>query len=92
VPPARFDQNEGAYYTSCDAIPPSFGITIGGQVFWTDPSSMILPELKNARGLCATGIMETNQEPYILGDVFMQGLVVAFDLGEKKEMRFAKRL
>lgn len=61
-------------------------------MLWTDPSSMILPQLKSASGKCATGILDTNQEPYILGDVFMQGLVAVFDIGDKKEMRFAKRL
>ena len=61
-------------------------------MFWTDPSSMILPYVRSAAGKCATGIMEAYQEPYILGDVFMQGLVTVFDIGEKKEMRFAKRL
>jgi hypothetical protein len=91
VPRATYDQSMGGYVVACNATAPSFGIKIGGQMVWTDPASMILPQLKNRQGKCLTGIMETDQEPYILGDTFMQGLVAVFDIG-KLEMRFAKRL
>ncbi|KAB5575785.1 aspartic peptidase domain-containing protein [Coniochaeta sp. 2T2.1] len=91
VPPAVWDPQVGAYVTNCNATAPSFGIKIGGQMIWTEPSNMILPQLKNAQGKCLTGIADTDQEPYILGDTFMQGLVAVFDVG-KLEMRFAKRV
>jgi len=61
-------------------------------MLWTDPTSMILPEVKNEDGLCSTGIANTNRWPYILGDTFLQGLVAVFDTHpERMEMRFAKR-
>jgi hypothetical protein len=62
-------------------------------MFFHDPSSLILPELKhNATGMCVTGFMAKRSEPFILGDVFLQGMVTVFDISEKMEMRFAKRL
>jgi aspergillopepsin I len=91
VPRAVYDQEVGAYVTACNATAPAFGIKIGGQMIWTEPSNMILPQLKNSRGQCLTGITDTDQEPYILGDTFMQGLVAVFDV-DKLEMRFAKRI
>lgn len=91
TPRAVYDETVGGYVTACNATPPAFGIQIGGRMVWTDPSSMILPELRNRQGKCLTGFMETEDQPYILGDVFMQGLVAVFDIG-KREMRFAKRV
>lgn len=90
VPRAVYDEELGGYAVACDATPPSFGVKIGGQMIWTEPSSMILPEVKNQQGQCLSGITETDQEPYILGDTFMQGLVAVFDV-DNLEMRFAKR-
>ena len=84
---------QGGWFVPCDAKPPSLGIQIGGQVLWTDPSSMILPEIRDpGTGYCASGIGYTDSAPWILGDTFMQGLVSVFDIGEKMEMRFAKRV
>lgn len=91
VPRAVYDQEVGGYVTACNAVPPAFGIKIGGQMIWTDPTNMILPQVKNRQGKCLTGISDTDEEPYILGDTFMQGLVAVFDVG-KLEMRFAKRV
>lgn len=86
-----YDQEVGGYVTACDAVAPAFGIKIGGQMIWTDPTNMILPQVKNRQGKCLTGISDTDEEPYILGDTFMQGIVAVFDVG-KLEMRFAKRM
>ncbi|KAL1879082.1 hypothetical protein VTK73DRAFT_7408 [Phialemonium thermophilum] len=92
VPRAVYDPEQGSYFVNCDAVPPSFGVDINGTVLWTLPSSMILPEVKNSRGQCSTGFIDTTQQPYILGDVFMQGLVAVFELGDVNQMRFAKRI
>lgn len=59
-------------------------------MIWTEPSSMILPEVTNGQGQCLTGIVGTDQQPYILGDTFMQGLVAVFDV-DNLQMSFAKR-
>jgi hypothetical protein len=93
IPPARYLPNSQVYVVQCDAIPPTVGIKIGGQMFYTDPSSMILSEVREeASGMCLTGVGDTSGPPYILGDTFMQGLVSVFDISEKMEIRFAKRL
>lgn len=81
------------WFVPCDATPPSLSVTLGGVVIKTHPSSMILPEVRNARGQCVSGIGYTDGFPYILGDVFMQNLVTVFDLGsDKMEMRYAERV
>ncbi|KAK3358999.1 aspartic peptidase domain-containing protein [Lasiosphaeria hispida] len=93
IPKAVYTTSLGGWFVSCNAKPPSFGVKIGGQMFWTDPASMILPEVKDpATGYCATGIGAMDGSLYILGDVFMQGLVAVFDVGPNMEMRFAKRI
>jgi len=92
-PPAVFSATQGGWFVPCDAVPPGLGIEIGGQMFWTLESSMILPEVKDpVTGYCATGIGAMDGQLFILGDVFLQGLVAVFDVGSRMEMRFAKRL
>ncbi|TLS26217.1 hypothetical protein PpBr36_04527 [Pyricularia pennisetigena] len=91
-PPAILDSSQGAWFVPCTGTTaPSLGITLGGTTLWTDSSSMILPEVKNAEGLCATGISATDAFPYILGDTFMQNIVTVFDLSDKMEIRYAQR-
>lgn len=91
TPPAQYDADSDCYTTACNAVPPKLGVQIGGQMLWTDATNMILTELKDQKGLCCTGITMTKEEPYILGDTFMQGLVVVFDVGPSKTVSFAKR-
>ncbi|KAK0727983.1 aspartic peptidase domain-containing protein [Lasiosphaeria miniovina] len=92
-PRAVYLEQQGGWFVPCNAVPPSFGVQIKGQVLWTDPSSMILQQLRDREtSYCATGIGAAGSQPYILGDVFMQSLVAVFDIGPKMEMRFAKRL
>ncbi|KAK0651932.1 aspartic peptidase domain-containing protein [Cercophora newfieldiana] len=92
-PPATYLKSQGGWFVPCNAKPPRLGIQIGGQMFWTDPSSMILPQVMDPdTGYCATGIGSMDGPVFILGDVFMQGLVAVFDVGQRMEMRFAKRL
>ncbi|KAK0626641.1 aspartic peptidase domain-containing protein [Immersiella caudata] len=91
-PPATYSKSLNGWFVPCNAVPPSFGIQIGGQIFWADASSMVLPQVIDVEtGYCATGIGATDASLYILGDVFMQGIVAVFDVGQRMEMRFAKR-
>ena len=93
TPPAVFSRTQGGWFVKCDAVPPEFGIKIGGKMIYHDPKSMILPQIIDPQtGNCATGIGGVSSAPYILGDTFMQGLVSVFDITEKMEIRFAKRL
>jgi hypothetical protein len=92
-PPATYSKSQGGWFVPCNAVPPSLGIQIGAQMFWTNPSSMILPQVMDPEtGYCATGVGAMDGPIFILGDVFMQGLVAVFDVGPRMEMRFAKRL
>jgi len=91
-PPATWSLTQGGWFVPCDAVPPSLGIEIAGETFWTDPSSMVLRQVIDPEtGFCATGVGTMSGDVFILGDVFMQGLVTVFDIGKRMEMRFAKR-
>ncbi|KAK1760766.1 aspartic peptidase domain-containing protein [Echria macrotheca] len=98
TPPAVYLKSQGGWFVPCNAAPPSLGVQIGGQMLWTDHANMILRQIVDDRtGFCATGIGASSMGDdgglglYILGDVFMQGLVAVFDVGPRMEMRFAKR-
>ncbi|KAK3378147.1 aspartic peptidase domain-containing protein [Podospora didyma] len=92
-PPAIYIPQQGGWFVPCNAVPPSFGVQIAGQVFWAETSSMILQQVRDPNtNYCATGFGTVEGEPWILGDVFFQGLVAVFDTGPSMEMRFAKRL
>lgn len=81
----------GLWAVACNATPPAFGVQIGGVMLWSDPASLILAETRNRRGECVTGIGSADTWYPVLGDVFMQQLVVVFDISDKMELRFAKR-
>ncbi|KAH6655318.1 aspartic peptidase domain-containing protein [Truncatella angustata] len=91
-PPAEY-YGSGTYVVQCDAIPPTVEIGIGGKKLRIDPSSLILPETRTPEfdaDYCTTGIAR-GSGTYILGDVFLQELLVVFDVSDKKEMKFAQR-
>ncbi|KAI1853608.1 hypothetical protein JX266_001592 [Neoarthrinium moseri] len=92
-PPAEY-YGSGTYVVQCDAAPPTVEVGIGGKQFRIDPSSLILPETRQAEfdaDYCTTGIAR-GSGTYILGDVFLQELLVVFDVSDKKEMKFAQRV
>lgn len=94
TPHAQLDPDQGSWFVRCDATPPSLGIQIGDKTIWTDPKSMILPPQPGSNAgsnMCLSGVGARQNEPYILGDTFMQQLVAVFDVGNK-EIKFAKRL
>lgn len=81
----------GMYFAPCDAIPPSFAITIGGVEFWINPADMIYRDLVDPlTGYCAIAVASGGQGPYILGDAFLQNVVAVFDVGAA-QMRFYAR-
>ncbi|KAI1425349.1 aspartic peptidase domain-containing protein [Xylaria sp. FL1777] len=91
IPPATYDSATDSYPVGCDAVPPSFGITIAGTTFSQSPDDMIF-QLPNGtcvsnikRGGAAEGIMLN-----FLGGAWLQNVVAVFDFG-KDEMRFAQR-
>jgi hypothetical protein len=91
TPRAVFSTRIEQWFVPCNATAPSLEVVIGGKTLKTDPTSMILPEVRATNGMCSTGIAAASARgPFILGDTFMQGLVSVFDT-KKMEMRFAKR-
>ncbi|KAG0652392.1 putative aspartic-type endopeptidase [Hyphodiscus hymeniophilus] len=96
VPPAVYDDDQGAYVVACKAKAPSLGITISGTTFWTNPLDMILlaGTDENGNDVCISGIDDGGDDPtedvFILGDTFQKNVVSVFDVGAV-ELRFAAR-
>jgi aspergillopepsin I len=88
-PKATLDSSQGAYFVSCTAKAPSFGIKIGGTTFTLDPKDLILQGQKDTTtGKCLLGLTDGGTGPYILGDTFLSNVVAVFDVGAA-QMRFA---
>lgn len=96
VPPAVYDEDEGAYIVDCEATAPSLGIAINGTTFYTNPLDMILLAGTDEDGndVCITGIddggSDAAEDVYILGDTFQKNVVTVFDVGAG-ELRFVAR-
>ncbi|KAM0554706.1 hypothetical protein ACHAPJ_006777 [Fusarium lateritium] len=87
-PPADYMYQWGAYFVSCNAIPPHFAVIISGVRFWINSADLIIQDLIDpATGKCSMTISTGGSGPYILGDVFLQNVVAVFDVGGA-EMRF----
>jgi hypothetical protein len=69
----------------CNAVAPSFGITIGGKEFLMKKEDMIA---KNADGSCMSSIGPSDSD-FIMGDSFLRSVLVVYDLG-KSTLSFAK--
>ncbi|KAI1475071.1 acid protease [Daldinia eschscholtzii] len=81
-PPASYLWNYGAYFTSCDAIPPSFGVQIEGTTFWINPKDLLNKEERDPQtNLCQTGIGNGGTGPYILGITFLTNVVAVMNIG-----------
>jgi hypothetical protein len=82
-PPATRHWYYNSYFTKCDAIPPRFGVKIGGSVFWVSPLDMInREEIDPKTGMCETGITSGGSGPYILGTTFLVNVVALVNVGE----------
>lgn len=81
----------GAFFTQCDAIAPRVGVVLDGITFWFNPTDMIYRGFTDPEtSLCMTAIANGGAGPFILGNAFMQGAVVIYDVGEA-QMRFIPR-
>ena len=85
-PPVLYDQEAGSYVTDCGAAVPTLGVTIGGVTFIVDPEDMVFEQ----DGTCYSGVQWGAGGPFVLGDVFLRGVVSVFDVGAG-EMRFVQR-
>ncbi|KAK4245087.1 aspartic peptidase domain-containing protein [Corynascus novoguineensis] len=90
-PPAVYLWSYGAYFTSCDAIVPQVAVVLDGIKFYISPVDLLYRTLIDPlTGLCMTAIADGGSGPYILGDAFMQNVLVVFDVGQA-QMQFIPR-
>jgi hypothetical protein len=72
----------------CNAVAPWFAIKIGGVIFPIDKRDMIISD---QNGGCMAGTSNSESyAPYALGDVFMNNVLVVFDVGSG-QMKFKSR-
>ncbi|QSZ37538.1 hypothetical protein DSL72_008636 [Monilinia vaccinii-corymbosi] len=96
VPAAVYSEDEGGYVVSCTAVPPVFGIKIGGKTFYTNALDMILLAGTDDDGkdVCISGIVDGgsdfSKDLYILGDTFQKNVISVFDIGAGM-LQFAAR-
>jgi hypothetical protein len=88
---ANIGSGQGLYIVQCDAVPPTFGVTIGGQTFHHNGRDLILPYGNNTCISTIGAVVPTaGISLAFLGDAFLKNVVAVFDFG-KNEMRFAAR-
>jgi hypothetical protein len=89
-PPAVAD-GEGRYVVDCDAKPPTYGVTVGGETIWYKPENMIMT-YSGGNGaadwkLCKIPLEDSkwmedvSQYRSILGAPFMRNVLAVFDFG-----------
>jgi hypothetical protein len=88
---AQIGSGQGIYVVDCNAIAPTFGVTIGGQIFYHNGRDLILPDGDNTCISTIGAVVPTaGISLAFLGDAFLKNVVAVFDFG-KNEMRFAAR-
>ena len=88
---AQLGSGQGLYVVECDAVPPTFGVSIGGQTFYHNGHDLILPYGNNTCISTIGAVVPTESISLaFLGDAFLKNVVAVFDFG-KNEMRFAAR-
>lgn len=81
----------GAYFTNCDAKAPIFSVLIQGSRFFINPADLIYRKMVDPlTGLCMTAIASGGAGPYILGDAFLQNVLLIVDVGAS-QMEFISR-
>ncbi|KAK4186504.1 aspartic peptidase domain-containing protein [Podospora australis] len=84
-PPGSYLSGYGAYYTECDAIPPSVAVVLDGVEFEISAEDMVLQHVRDeSTDLCMTAIGNGGDGPYILGDGFLRNALVTMDIGQAK--------
>ncbi|KAI0444479.1 acid protease [Xylaria telfairii] len=91
TPPATYDAAIDSYIVGCDAVSPSFGLTIAGSTFSQNPDDMIF---QFSNGTCVSTIKRSGTGEGLtlnfLGAAWLQNVIAVFDFG-RNEMRFAQR-
>ncbi|MCJ1413179.1 hypothetical protein MMC19_007283 [Ptychographa xylographoides] len=78
---------EDTFFVDCNAKAPTFGVEVGGAVFYINAKDLIVP---NGDGTCISGIQDAGDSFGILGDVFLKNVLAVFDIGASA-MIFAAR-
>jgi hypothetical protein len=87
IPPGVYEPGSMTYRVNCDAMPPHFGIRIGGQTMYINPKDMIF----KSNGACRSTIRNGREAgPWLLGEPFFRNVVAVFDIGAG-QLRFAGR-
>ncbi len=86
-PPGTYDAGQGLWFVDCNAIPPIFGVDIGGKMFFVNGADLIVPA---SGGMCTSGVQPKGSGMTILGDVWMKNVICVFDIGAEM-MRFSAR-
>lgn len=86
-PPATKEGNN--WFVNCDAIPPKFGVHIGGHKFFVNPVDMMRHQKPGVKK-CLSTVQETHGYN-ILGDAWLKNVLVVFDIGAG-EMKLAAKL
>lgn len=75
----------GYYTVPCNAIP-TVKLTFGGKSFSIPPNVFSLGRARAGSQDCIAGIVSsgTNQDFWIVGDVFLRNVYTAFDLGSNR--------
>lgn len=77
-PPGTYDADMDTWVVECGARPPKLGVVIGGVTFWVGEEDMIAGE----EGVgCVSGVQGMGRGDAVLGDGWLRGVVVVFDVG-----------
>ncbi|KAE8855087.1 hypothetical protein PTNB29_09338 [Pyrenophora teres f. teres] len=91
-PPAVFNANAGTWVVACDAAAPRVGIVIDGQSFFISeddlmnrgPGAVGGPGVGASQGMCVLATQRAGGGSCVLGDSWLKGVLVVFDLEGNK--------
>ena len=91
-PPAMFNADTGTWVVACDAAAPRVGIVIAGQSFYINeddlmnrgPGAVGGLEAGAPEGMCVLATQRAGGGNCVLGDSWLKGVLVVFDLGENE--------
>lgn len=93
-PPAVWNDELTVYVVQCDAVAPTFGVTLANQTFFHDGRDLVY---QTEEGICISNLVPAETVGIdgitlnILGAGFFKNVLGVFDFG-KNEMRFASLL
>jgi hypothetical protein len=86
-PPGVWDDDYGVWVVTCNAVAPTFGVSVAGKIFYVNAADLIL---QSSSTECISGVQASGTGLTILGDVWMKNVLCVFDLGAEM-LRFAAR-